>query len=158
MNAIAAHGLTSLQEILAYRHAGAIRRYCKEQHASASEAEEIFQEMLKFLFLSYRAAFDSPQGFGCVVTNEIEKLDWMWHTFLLYTRDYAEFCERFFGYFLDHMPADDDEDEGAAKAVSAQDECEFRTTVEKQFSLVYDVLGEKTLRAWYDECRYAAKA
>jgi hypothetical protein len=30
--------------------------------------------------------------------------------------------------------------------------------LERQFSYVYDVLGEETLRTWYDECRYAATA
>ena len=29
-----------------------------------------------------------------------------WHTFLLYTRDYAEFCERVAGRFIHHVPTD----------------------------------------------------
>ncbi|GLZ34707.1 hypothetical protein Lesp02_68940 [Lentzea sp. NBRC 105346] len=29
-----------------------------------------------------------------------------WHTFLLYTRDYAEFCDRVAGRFIHHVPTD----------------------------------------------------
>lgn len=30
-----------------------------------------------------------------------------WHTFLLYTRDYAEFCQRMAGRFIHHVPTDE---------------------------------------------------
>ena len=30
-----------------------------------------------------------------------------WHTFVLYTKDYREFCERITGRFIDHVPTDD---------------------------------------------------
>jgi len=145
---------TSLTQVLAYSHPGVVRRYCKEHNALPREAEEIFQEMLKFLYVCYRAGKDGPEGFGIVVSSEIEKLDWMWHTFLLFTKDYAEFCDRYFGFFLDHLPTEDEEDE---QEQTAWDEESFRTAVKRQFALIYDVLGEETLTAWYDECRFAAK-
>lgn len=31
-------------------------------------------------------------------------VDEMWHTFLLFTEDYHEFCDFHFGFFVDHMP------------------------------------------------------
>ena len=34
----------------------------------------------------------------------------------------------------------------------------MREQLERQYALVYDVLGEQTLLVWYDECRYAATA
>jgi len=70
----------------------------------------------------------------------------MWHTFLLFTRDYATFCETHFGAFLHHVP-DEAVEEGA-----------LRERISRQFGLVYDLLGEATLTAWYDECRYALPA
>ncbi|MCE9568092.1 MAG: hypothetical protein K8U57_39320 [Planctomycetes bacterium] len=138
--------LATLDEILAYQHPGTIRRYCKENRVTSQEAEVVFRELLKFLYLSARAAGEE----GCAFTAEIEKLDWMWHTFLMFTRDYAEFCDRQFGVFIDHLPA---EEEDAVEAVT--DEAGLRAVVERQFALVYDVLGEDTLVAWYDECRFA---
>ncbi|MFE3171822.1 glycine-rich domain-containing protein [Amycolatopsis sp. NPDC059090] len=35
-----------------------------------------------------------------------EPVDIGWHTFILYTREYAEFCERVAGRFIHHEPAD----------------------------------------------------
>ena len=76
----------------------------------------------------------------------------MWHTFLLFTRDYADFCARYFGFFLHHAPADEDED------VAPVDDDTYRATLERQYAFVCDVLGPDTLTAWYDECRYAPPA
>ena len=72
---------TCLDQVLAYRHPGVLRSYSKEHHASPQEADEVFQEMLKLLYLGYRAAIDGTRGSGFVITTEIEKLDWIWHTF-----------------------------------------------------------------------------
>jgi hypothetical protein len=138
----------TLAEVLTYRHPGVVRRYVKEQHASREEAEEVFQETLKWLYLcgcSLRA------GVACAMTAEIAKLDEMWHTFLMFTRDYADFCEHYFGSFLHHVPNEDEGEEAREEGAEA-----VREQLERQFGLVYDVLGEDTLKRWYEEERYAA--
>jgi len=137
----------TLAEVLAYRHPGVFRRYAREQHASQEEAEEIFQETLKWLYL---CGCGLREDVSCAMTPEIAKLDVMWHTFLMFTRDYADFCERYFGVFLHHVPNEDEEEarEEGAEAVREQ--------LERHFGLVYDVLGEDTLKRWYEEERYAA--
>jgi len=142
----------SLAEVLAFRHPGVVRRYCKEYGGSPAEAEEVFQEMLKWLYLGSRCPADTEAAARCVMTGEIVKLDWMWHTFLLFTPDYAAFCDRYFGFFLHHVPEPEDE---ADEPESPED---VRAQLEHQYALVYDVLGEQTLLVWYDECRYAAAA
>jgi len=144
----------SLEDWLSYCHPGVIRRFCKEHHASQQEGEEVFQEMLKWLYLCSRSFGDGPDGVLCVITPEIEKIDWMWHTFLLFTMDYADFCERYPGFFLHHVPTEDEEDE----EVTAMDEDAVRSELERRYGFIYDVLGEETLTAWYDERRYAATA
>jgi hypothetical protein len=140
----------SLAEVLAFRHPAVIRRYCKDHGGSPAQAEEVFQEMLKWLYLGSRRLADNRATAGCVMTEEIEKLDWMWHTFLLFTRDYTAFCESYFGFFLHHVPADEDDEPASPEALRGQ--------LERQYAMVYDVLGEQTLLVWYDECRYAATA
>src|ERR1700741_1564586 len=37
-----------------------------------------------------------------------------WHTFILYTREYAQFCQRLAGRFIHHSPTDDGDNEGSA--------------------------------------------
>ena len=140
----------SLAEVLAFRHPGMIRRYCKDHGASPAEADEVFEEMLKWLYLGSRCTADNEATGGCVMTEEIEKIDWMWHTFLLFTHDYAAFCDRCFGFFLHHVPVDEADKPASLEAVREQ--------LERQYALVYDVLGEQTLLVWYDECRYTATA
>jgi hypothetical protein len=138
--------LATLAEVLAYRHPGVVRRYAKDQHASREEAEEVFQETLKWLYLCGCGLGDD---IACTMTPEIARLDEMWHAFLMFTRDYADFCERYLGFFLHHVPNEEDQvPEGGAEGVREQ--------LERQFGLVYDVLGEDTLKRWYEEERYAA--
>ena len=141
----------SLAEVLAYRHPGVVRRYAKEHGASAEEAAELFQETLKWLYLCYRSATDLPEGIGCTMLPDILKLDEMWHTFVLFMRDYADFCEGYFGFFLHHVPNEAEED-------LPVDEATVRQRLEQQYGLVYDVLGEETLAKWHDECRYGGPA
>jgi hypothetical protein len=140
----------SLAQVLAFRHPAVIRRYCKDHGGSPAQAEEVFQELLKWLYLGSRCLADNQATAGCVMTEEIEKLDWMWHTFLLFTRDYTAFCESYFGFILHHVPVDEDDEPASPEALRGQ--------LERQFALVYDVLGEQTLLVWYDECRYASTA
>jgi hypothetical protein len=142
----------SLEEVLAYRHPGVIRRYAKEQNGTLAEAEEVFRETLKWLYLCYRSTTINPEGdapFGCAMTPEIAKIDEMCHTFLMFTGDYAAFCEHYFGFFLHHVPSEHKEERPVDLETA-------RTLLERQFGLVYDVLGEDTLKNWYEESRYAA--
>src|SRR5262245_64385250 len=61
----------TLAEVLAYRHPGVLRRYAKEQHASREEAEEVFQETLKWLYLCGCRLRDNV---ACAMTAEIARL------------------------------------------------------------------------------------
>lgn len=137
-----------LADVLAYHHPGVIRRYAKEQQVSREEAEEVFRETLKWLYL---CAAGIREDFGCAMTPDIAKLDEMWHTFLMFTQDYAEFCDRYFGFFVHHHPTDDEEDAPLDKAFMEEQ-------LVRQFTLVCDVLGEATLQAWHEDCRYALPA
>jgi hypothetical protein len=139
------HTRVALNRVLAYRHDGVIRRYCQEHLASPAEGKEVFREMLRWLYLYYRGQVDGPEDFACALSPEIEKIDWMWHAFMLFTRDYADFCDRYFGFFLHHVPAEDEPAESVTQA-----------ELERQFSFVCRVLGANTLNAWYGDCRFAA--
>lgn len=36
--------------------------------------------------------------------NKIKEIDDLWHTYLLYTKEYAFFCNMFFERFIHHIP------------------------------------------------------
>jgi hypothetical protein len=149
MTETATTGPVALDEVLAYRHYGVINRYCKVHHASPAEAEELFQETLKWLYLCYRSQTGGPADFACTMFADTQRIDWMWHVFILFTRDYAAFCDRYFGFFLHHVPEE-------AESPEPIDEATWRSHLDQQYGLVHDVLGAETLTRWYGECRYAA--
>lgn len=140
--------LTTLNDVLGYRHAGVVARYAKEQGTSREDAEEIFVETLKWLYLCYRNA-DTTGNASLAMLPDLAKLDEMWHTFIIFTRDYSSFCETYFRTYIHHLPITDEDDQ------IPPDEGTERARLEQQFALVHDILGEETLLRWHDECRYS---
>lgn len=57
------------------------------------EAIAEFRKFLKLIAMGHR-------GIGMTSRD----VDEVWHTFILFTRDYAQFCKDVFGFFLHHQP------------------------------------------------------
>lgn len=57
--------------------------------------DELFDEMKKFLYLcaTNDGAMAPPEG-----------IDEIWHNFILFTGDYADYCKSKVGFFLHHQP------------------------------------------------------
>jgi hypothetical protein len=84
-----------LANVLGYKHPELVNRFQHALNITQPEAEQLFEDVKKYLFLA-------------VITGErlapTDAIDLGWHEFLLYTRDYASFCNRFFGAFVHHTP------------------------------------------------------
>lgn len=79
------------------------RRVAKDKAISITEAEAIVDAALGFIKL----CADFPNvGF-----SPSEKVDIGWHTFILYTMEYAAFCDEIAGRFIHHIPTDSAETE-----------------------------------------------
>lgn len=65
----------------------------------ATQAEELVTE-----YLRYMTIVSENQG---QIFAPSDAVDEVWHTHLLFTADYAEFCEKVVGTFLHHRPATD---------------------------------------------------
>lgn len=63
---------------------------------SQEELDEVVTEYRKFLGLVLLG------NGGLAMTSE--KVDEVWHNHILFTRDYADFCDDVFGGYLHHMP------------------------------------------------------
>jgi len=140
--------LPDLQAFLAYRHPQVIRSYIRDFPAYESRAEVLFADMLRFLWLSRkhmedreRKPDDMALDFLFVMHEEMRDIDNMWHNFILYTKDYTDFCLENFGEYLHHKP-------DVAETI-VQTESEFSTEMQKFLSYVYDELGEQTMRRWF---------
>ncbi|MDI1442582.1 hypothetical protein [Polyangium sp. 6x1] len=145
--------LSSLDEVLAYRNRDVVQRFLDSYPIDPADAEEIFIEMKRWLWLTgHQPMLRSRRQL--VVTRPMAALDEMWHCFVLFTQDYADFCSRFFGRFIHHQPVTlaekartrrrlQKDPEGFARAMARQ--------MEWQYGLIAEHLGEDTLRKWYIE-------
>ena len=83
------------EKVLKYQHPGVIGKLQTEMRMSKEEAERLFQDTLRFLWL----CGSQPGKF-----SPSRRIDETWHRFILFTRDYHEFCNRFFGKYIHHGP------------------------------------------------------
>jgi hypothetical protein len=88
-----------------------VNRIVKDENISLELAEESLDQALGFL---KRCA----NGTGGNVPTPLEDIGW--HTFILYTREYAEFCYRIAGRFIHHSPTDED---GVESTAQCEDTC-----------------------------------
>jgi len=86
---------TLLARVARYEHPVLIERIEDKLNLSHDEALDLFDDCKRFLYL-------------CGTTHEpmapAEAIDECWHNFILFTNDYAAFCQDYFGRFLHHRP------------------------------------------------------
>lgn len=142
--------LPNLEDLLGYKNPRIVARYKKDHPDNQLIAEDALQEVLKYFWLCEKHREDqkaNPEDesldFAPVVHVEMREMDDMWHTFILFTKDYMEFCNQFFGHFIHHNPAEEE-------AVFEAEKVEIELT--RYLSYIYDHLGEDTLVKWFGEC------
>ena len=84
-----------LGAVLAYQHDPLLDRLQKKLCVSEDRARQIFEDTKRFLFIC---------GTCHGKWSPTRDIDEGWHNFILFTKDYMEFCERFFGRFIHHVP------------------------------------------------------
>jgi len=141
--------LVSINEIMKYNNAALLSRYGKEFSKNKLSPEKAFHNLMKFFWLSEKHLLDiknNPNNetlkFNFNVYHEMAEIDDMWHTFLMFTQDYANFCECYFGKFIHHAPRDENE--------KINPEI-FELELTRFLSYVYDNLGEETVSVWFAE-------
>ena len=85
----------SIPNVMAYSNPRVLKRYVLDNNVDEAEAQRRFDGLKQFLVV----CATTP---GYKVTSDA--IDSMWHTFLLFTRDYREFCTRYLGKFINHEP------------------------------------------------------
>lgn len=87
-----------LERILAFRSPGIPARIAKKMEIPIEEAEKLFAETLKYLYVCRQARKVRIPISPSLVLDE------GWHTFILFTKEYARFCEECVGEFIHHVP------------------------------------------------------
>jgi hypothetical protein len=140
-----ARRLTSLDRLLGYRNPEVIDRFVEATGIPAKEARPIFRELLRYLWFNIEA--ETP-------VNPVSVIDEMWHAFLVYTRDSGAFSKRYFGAMLHHVPARASLRRATvrlAKTNPARWRAEAAARLEAEIAIVYDGLGERIVRRWYEQ-------
>lgn len=75
-----------------------IGRYVRENKTTLPRARAVAEEAKRYLVLC--ALNNKPYAVG-------GEVDTFWHTFVLFTQRYAEFCQAVAGHFIHHVPGDD---------------------------------------------------
>lgn len=138
-------GGASLDEVLAYENPRVIRGFLRDYDLEPAEVRLLFREMLKLVWLHDRL------GGKYAIWWSWKPLDDMWHWFVLHTRDYEDFCLRYFGRMVHHDP----ETRGDQLAPHADDgECvwqSYERGVHEAIEVTWRELGAETANRWFHE-------
>ena len=139
----------SLLRALEYRNEAIVYKFLERFDMSVGEAEALFEETKKWLWLCSIA--ERPH---LVITHELFILDEMWHTFILFTNEYADYCNRYLGGFVHHAPMTRAEKE-AQQREYREDPDGFSARRDEamrlEYELIADHLGQDTLFTWFVE-------
>ncbi|MFC7265669.1 glycine-rich domain-containing protein [Streptomyces lutosisoli] len=124
-------------QALAYEAPFLIEKLTKDHVVeSADEAEALFREVKRYLVM---VAADRT----VVWSMHSLRVDQIWHHFILFTRQYIDYCRLNFGRYVQHAPSTAPPVEGLAPR---------RPSTFQQFSDAYEKLfGEPLPDLWYDE-------
>lgn len=131
--------LPDISEILDYKCDIAMTVFRRKFQVSDSDAEELWIDTLKWLWLGKFHEKDCSEGkpSQLVIFPQLLSIDEMWHAFILCTREYHEFSKRYFGGYIHHAP------NANPDLILSHDE--FRSNIE----YVSNVLGKQTAMKWY---------
>ena len=92
--------LPTLSELLVYENQQVVRHFCHCHPAfSYEQGKELFTDLLGWMWLNaYRQKSNRPTYLFGPLLN----LDEIWHSFILHTRDYSNFCHTYFDDYLHH--------------------------------------------------------
>lgn len=139
----------NVYKILDYKNQKVISRYQIDFPSSKLQPEEAFSELMKYIFLCHIHLDDkesNPENeslqFSCVMHTEMSDIDNMWHTFLLFTKDYQEFCQNYLGNFFHHEPLSE------ANSLLPDN---YEMELVRYLSYINNKFGEATLIKWFDK-------
>jgi hypothetical protein len=124
-------------EVLTYEAPYLIEKLVKNAIVDTpEEGEALFREVKRYLVL---ADLDQERAWNMYSL----RVDEAWHQFILFTRQYIDFSQRFFGRYVSHNPSN---------APKVEDARPVEKTNFDQFHTRYqELFGEPLPDVWYDE-------
>ena len=86
-----------LASVMLYSNDKVVERYARSSGIPLREAHRHFEGLKQFLFMcAAKPGSHTPSNIVAAV----------WQVFLLFTKDYGNFCRGYLGRFIDHRPAE----------------------------------------------------
>jgi hypothetical protein len=127
----------SAMDALAYEAPFLIEKLLKERIIQTTEeAEALFLEVKKYIVLGQ----SDPTRIWEMHSLRVDEI---WHQFILFTAQYLDFCQRFFGRYIHHSPSNAPETKNEI-AVPVASFAMFRERYQELF-------GSSLPDIWYDE-------
>lgn len=82
-------------KIASYKNNKIVQRIAKDGSVSIQNAETMFEDLKLFMLLAGHSNKPLAPSF---------KIDVAWHTFLMYTTEYSNFCKNYIGKYINHNP------------------------------------------------------
>lgn len=140
---------TSLDDVLAYSCPDVVDSFLETYAIPREEAEELFLDVKRYLWLR---GVGEERGVKVYMSPSLLLMDEMWHTFMLFSPQYSDFCDRFFGHYLHHRPTTVRE-KAKMREEYENDPAQFNETVRadlrSMIELVVDELGGEIARRWF---------
>jgi hypothetical protein len=145
--------IAQLDEVERYTNEAIVLRFMETWDLPRADADDLFAQMLKWLWLTATVTA-WPEPVTLAISQSTKLVDEMWHTFILFSKDYSAFCDRYFGAYVHHIPTPQAEYEKQIREYERDNEAYMdglRELFSRQYEIVYDQLGEETLVKWYSE-------
>lgn len=149
----------TLDDVMAYQNARVISSFVKSFGVAKEDAADIFEQLKRMLWLVNEMEYDDlrAQQKMFSIDTSLLVIDEMWHIFILFTKEYREFCDTYFGYFIDHFPAVKDENDLAqakrtAELAALSHEGRISKVMDEkrwQYRYVFEKLGREYFLKWY---------
>ena len=125
-------------EVLTYEAPFLIEKLLKDHIVdTAEEGQALFAEVKKYIVLVRSDETTMWDMYSL-------RVDEAWHQFILFTREYIEYCQRFFGGYIPHSPSN------APKPATSEAE-RVPSTFEAFQARYQELFGLPLPDAWYDE-------
>jgi hypothetical protein len=139
----------SLERALAYDNEDVVRRFMSQYDISWNDADDVFQETKKWLWI-----VSQPDAPDMAIVDGMLIIDEMWHNFVLFTREYSQYCLERFGRYIHHLPATHQEkldykERFVRDPIGAQQE--DMDGFRRRCAFIQERLGTSTLLKWFVE-------
>ena len=146
-----------LNRILKYKNPEVVARFSKSLGISKKASEVVFEDMLRFLWLTKRVEVQREKNSrkplpDVSILEPMLIIDEMWHTFVLYTKEYMAFSEYYFGHFMHHEPTPVLRPEITQMHDDHEAPISYHSTgeeLEQLIEYVWDELGEDVALRWF---------